>query len=112
MTSRSRATAATRRFRYNFQPCDRSASIPRIPSGRTLLCHRFVLILAAAFGDVIAPNDAWDLVHFLRVLQINRHSGESDVLRAAGGTIPPYVEKSLGAFVNQPESGSVSGENR
>jgi hypothetical protein len=41
-----------------------------------------------SFNDVIQPGDAWDLVHFLRTLQINRHSKENDVLRAAGGKIP------------------------
>ncbi len=46
-----------------------------------------------SFADVIQPNDAWDLVHFLRVLQVHRHSKENDVLNAAGGKIPAYVEK-------------------
>ena len=45
-----------------------------------------------SFADVIQPNDAWDLVHFLRTLQTHRHSKENDVLKAAGGKIPPYVE--------------------
>ena len=45
-----------------------------------------------SFGDVIQPNDAWDLVHFLRTLQVHRHSKENDVLKAAGGKIPPYTE--------------------
>jgi mono/diheme cytochrome c family protein len=46
-----------------------------------------------SFADVIQPNDAWDLVHFLRTLQVNRKSKENDVLLAAHGVIPPYVEK-------------------
>jgi mono/diheme cytochrome c family protein len=46
-----------------------------------------------SFADVIQPNDAWDLVHFLRTLQINRHSKENEVLSAAHGVIPPYVDK-------------------
>ncbi len=46
-----------------------------------------------SFADVIQPNDAWDLVHFLRTLQVNRHSKENEVLLAAHGVIPPYVEK-------------------
>ncbi|MBZ5656067.1 MAG: c-type cytochrome [Acidobacteriia bacterium] len=46
-----------------------------------------------SFADVIQPNDAWDLVHFLRTLQVHRHSKENDVLAAAHGVIPPYVEK-------------------
>ena len=41
-----------------------------------------------SFADVIQPNDAWDLVHFLRTLQKNRHSKENEVLRSAGGTVP------------------------
>jgi cytochrome c oxidase cbb3-type subunit 2 len=45
-----------------------------------------------SFSDVIQPNDAWDLVHFLRTLQVKRHSKENDVLKAAGGKIPPYNE--------------------
>lgn len=46
-----------------------------------------------SFADVIQPNDAWDLVHFLRTLQVNRKSRESDVLRAAGGKIPKAETK-------------------
>lgn len=46
-----------------------------------------------SFADVIQPNDAWDLVHFLRTLQVHRHSKENEVLAAAHGVIPPYVEK-------------------
>ena len=46
-----------------------------------------------SFADVIQPNDAWDLVHFLRTLQIHRHSKENEVLAATHGVIPPYVEK-------------------
>lgn len=46
-----------------------------------------------SFADVIQPNDAWDLVHFLRTLQVNRHSKENDVLMAAHGVIPPYADK-------------------
>jgi hypothetical protein len=40
-----------------------------------------------SFADVIQPGDAWDLVHFLRTLQTNRHSRENSVLRASGGKI-------------------------
>ncbi|MGD0509173.1 MAG: cytochrome c [Terriglobales bacterium] len=46
-----------------------------------------------SFADVIQPNDAWDLVHFLRTLQVHRKSKENEVLSAAHGVIPPYVEK-------------------
>jgi cytochrome c oxidase cbb3-type subunit I/II len=41
-----------------------------------------------SFADVIQPNDAWDLVHFLRTLQVHRKSKENDVLKGAGGKIP------------------------
>lgn len=37
-----------------------------------------------SFADVIQPNDAWDLVHFLRTLQVHRHSRENDVAKGAG----------------------------
>jgi cytochrome c oxidase cbb3-type subunit 2 len=50
-----------------------------------------------SFADTIQPNDAWDLVHFLRTLQVNRHGKENDVLKAAGGVIPPYVDKAAPA---------------
>jgi cytochrome c oxidase cbb3-type subunit 2 len=46
-----------------------------------------------SFADVIQPNDAWDLVHFLRTLQVHRHSKENEVLSTAHGVIPPYVDK-------------------
>jgi len=32
-----------------------------------------------SFADVIQPNDAWDLVHYLRTLQVHRHSKENEV---------------------------------
>jgi cytochrome c oxidase cbb3-type subunit 2 len=46
-----------------------------------------------SFAEVIQPNDAWDLVHFLRTLQVKRHGKENEVLAAAHGVIPAYVEK-------------------
>jgi mono/diheme cytochrome c family protein len=64
-----------------------------------------------SFADVIQPNDAWDLVHFLRTLQVNRHSKENDVLKAAGGKIPPYVEKQAEAPSAPPESKPAGGGN-
>lgn len=64
-----------------------------------------------SFADVIQPNDAWDLVHFLRTLQVKRHSKENDVLKAAGGKIPPYVEKQAEVPVSQPETRAASGGN-
>lgn len=36
-------------------------------------------------ADVIQLNDAWDLVHFLRTLQVNRDSKKDDAVR---GKIP------------------------
>ena len=62
-----------------------------------------------SFSDNIQPNDAWDLVHFLRTLQVHRHSKENDVLKAAGGKIPPYAEKSSQAPGSQPSNGAAGG---
>jgi mono/diheme cytochrome c family protein len=41
-----------------------------------------------SFADNIKPNEAWDLVHFLRTLQTTRPSKENEVLKASGGKIP------------------------
>jgi hypothetical protein len=38
-----------------------------------------------SFADNVKPNEAWDLVHFLRTLQVGRPSPENNVLKAAGG---------------------------
>jgi mono/diheme cytochrome c family protein len=38
-----------------------------------------------SFADVIQPNDAWDLVHYLRTLQTERRSKENEVLKGGGG---------------------------
>ncbi len=46
-----------------------------------------------SYADIIKPADAWDLVHFLRVLQVHRPGRENEILAAAHGEIPPYVEK-------------------
>jgi len=62
-----------------------------------------------SFNDTISPNDAWDLVHFLRTLQLHRHGKENDVLKAAGGKIAPYVEKPSEAPATQPSSGAAGG---
>jgi cytochrome c oxidase cbb3-type subunit 2 len=64
-----------------------------------------------SFADTIQPNDAWDLVHFLRTLQVNRHSKENEVLKAAGGKIPPYAEKQAEAPTSQPELRAAGGGN-
>ncbi|HLV86100.1 MAG TPA: cytochrome c [Candidatus Sulfotelmatobacter sp.] len=58
-----------------------------------------------SFADTIQPNDAWDLVHFLRTLQVHRHGKENDVLKAAGGKIPDYHDKSSDAPA-QPNGGN------
>jgi mono/diheme cytochrome c family protein len=52
-----------------------------------------------SFAEVIQPNDAWDLVHFLRTLQVHRNSKENEVLKGAGGKIPaaPGQEKPSGS---------------
>ncbi len=59
-----------------------------------------------SFADVIKAADAWDLVHFLRTLQVHRHSPENEVLKAAGGKIPDYVEKPAEAPASQPGGGN------
>jgi cytochrome c oxidase cbb3-type subunit 2 len=41
-----------------------------------------------SFADNIKPDEAWDLVHFLRTLQTTRPSRENEVLKASGGKIP------------------------
>lgn len=64
-----------------------------------------------SFADTIKPADAWDLVHFLRTLQVNRHGKENDVLKVAGGVIPPYVEKPSDAPAGQSGSGAAGGGN-
>jgi mono/diheme cytochrome c family protein len=38
-----------------------------------------------SFADNVKPSEAWDLVHFLRTLQVGRPSPENKVLKAAGG---------------------------
>jgi cytochrome c oxidase cbb3-type subunit I/II len=58
-----------------------------------------------SFADVIQPNDAWDLVHFLRTLQVNRHSKENDVLKAAGGKIPTKAPDTSGSSDNKGSGG-------
>lgn len=51
-----------------------------------------------SFADVIQPNDAWDLVHFLRTLQTHRKSKENEVLKSAGGKVSsPAADKSSGS---------------
>lgn len=42
-----------------------------------------------AFADVIQPNDAWDLVHFLRTLQVNRPGREKALLKSSGIRLTP-----------------------
>lgn len=45
-----------------------------------------------SFADQIQPKEAWDLVHFLRTLQVHRNGKELEVLKAAGGKIPDVPE--------------------
>ncbi len=42
-----------------------------------------------SFADQLQPNEAWDLVHFLRTLQVHRHSKENEVFKAAGRKLQP-----------------------
>ena len=44
-----------------------------------------------SFADVIQPNDAWDLVHYLRTLQLNRKGLEEDVLKSSGVKLAPIT---------------------
>jgi hypothetical protein len=37
---------------------------------------------------VIQPNDAWDLVHYLRTLQTRRRSAENDLAKKSGTKVP------------------------
>jgi cytochrome c oxidase cbb3-type subunit 2 len=46
-----------------------------------------------SFADVIQPNDAWDLVHYLRTLQVRRHSKENEVSK---GNKTPAAQKPSG----------------
>jgi len=62
-----------------------------------------------SFADVIQPNDAWDLVHFLRTLQVHRKSKENEVLSAAHGVIPPYVDKTPRPSAAQADNKSSGG---
>jgi len=41
-----------------------------------------------SFADVIQPNDAWDLVHYLRTLQVHRKSQENKIVHETGGKSP------------------------
>ena len=59
-----------------------------------------------SFADVIQPNDAWDLVHYLRTLQTGRRSKENDVLKAAGGP------STLKTPENKSENNSPADSNR
>ena len=38
-----------------------------------------------SFSDNVTPDQAWDLVHYLRTLQVKRKSEENKILKAAGG---------------------------
>jgi mono/diheme cytochrome c family protein len=49
-----------------------------------------------SFADVIQPNDAWDLVHYLRTLQVHRHSKENEVAKGMGAKATPADKPSGG----------------
>jgi len=61
-----------------------------------------------SFADVIQPNDAWDLVHYLRTLQTGRRSKENDVLKAAGG--PSTLKTPDNKSENVPPSEGLRGQ--
>ncbi len=65
-----------------------------------------------SFADVIQPNDAWDLVHFLRTLQVNRHSKENEVLAAAHGVIPASVDQPAPTPAPQSDNKAPGGGGR
>jgi len=46
-----------------------------------------------SFADVIQPNDAWDLVHFLRTLQVKRHSRENEIVKGKRVVPAPAMDK-------------------
>ena len=49
-----------------------------------------------SFADVIQPNDAWDLVHFLRTLQVRREGPERALLKSSGTKLEPIQASSGG----------------
>jgi mono/diheme cytochrome c family protein len=49
-----------------------------------------------SFADVIQPDDAWDLVHFLRTLQVNREGPERALLKSSGTKLQPIQTSSGG----------------
>src|SRR6266853_875000 len=49
-----------------------------------------------SLADVIQPNDAWDLVHFLRTLQVNREGPERALLKSSGTKLQPIQASSGG----------------
>jgi cytochrome c oxidase cbb3-type subunit I/II len=42
-----------------------------------------------SFADQLQPNEAWDLVHFLRTLERHHKSKENEVFKSAGGKYAP-----------------------
>jgi cytochrome c oxidase cbb3-type subunit 2 len=51
-----------------------------------------------SFADNIQPNDAWDLVHFLRTLQVHRDSPERALLKSTGTKLQPIQTSSGGGL--------------
>ena len=71
-----------------------------------------------SFADQLQPNDAWDLVHFLRTLQTHRRGKENDVLKASGGKIPAktatndLLPTTVPSHVKATESGNQKSRKR
>jgi mono/diheme cytochrome c family protein len=57
-----------------------------------------------SFADVIQPNDAWDLVHYLRTLQTERRSKENEVLKSAGGSSILKTPENKSENISSPDT--------
>jgi mono/diheme cytochrome c family protein len=51
-----------------------------------------------SFADVIQPSDAWDLVHYLRTLQVHRHSKENELSKGTENKAPAAQKPSGTGF--------------
>ena len=64
-----------------------------------------------SFADNVKPSEAWDLVHFLRTLQVGRKSEENKVLSAAGGhSALVSTEKPAAPQTKEPEKKGPGGK--
>jgi len=45
-----------------------------------------------SFADVLQPNEAWDLVHFLRTLQLSIKTPESTLFKQWEGAHPGQLK--------------------